>query len=465
MERTVVRHHRRRLARAGWLDALDAGGTGWARGEPPPRSGNSLEVLVDGKTALSAMTDEIRAARSYVHAAGWHFDPDFLLTRGAGAATVREVLADAAARVPVRVLAWGGAPVPVFRPSRADARRARLRLVEGTEIRCFLDTHERPMHCHHEKTIVIDGRTAFVGGIDMTSLAGDRWDTTMHAPKPSVGWHDAAARIRGPAVKDLADHFRMRWREVTGQELPPSLSPEPAGNLQVQIVRTVPEGMYGAGPSGDFRILESYMAAFRSASRLIYIENQFLWSPEIVAVLADRLREGGDDFRLLVVLPARPDSGADDTRGRLATLIEADAGRGRLLACALRTHGGRLPTQQIYVHAKIAVVDDRWLTVGSANLNEHSLFNDSEVNLVAVDEALARDIRERLWAEHLEVPRAVVSGDPRQVFDSLWRPMVEEQAARAARGLRPTRRVIGLEGLSLKSELVLGPLQGLVVDG
>ena len=145
------------------------------------------------------------------------------------------------------------------------------------------------------------------------------------------------------------------------------------------------------------------MRAFQQAERFIYVENQFLWSPEIARVLREKLLDPSlDDFRMLFVLPSKPNSGRDDTRGVLAELVEADADRGRLLACTIYARSGPV-ADPIYVHAKVAIVDDRWLTIGSANLNEHSLFNDTEMNVVAHDPDLARSTRLRLWAEHLEL--------------------------------------------------------------
>jgi len=73
----------------------------------------------------------------------------------------------------------------------------RERLIKHTKIECALDAKERPMHCHHEKTIVIDDRIAFVGGIDLTSESGDRYDSHHHPSRVNVGWHDACARIEG----------------------------------------------------------------------------------------------------------------------------------------------------------------------------------------------------------------------------------------------------------------------------
>src|SRR5213076_233413 len=100
----------------------------------------------------------------------------------------------------------------------------------------------------------------------------------------------------------------------------------------------------------------------------------------------------------------------------------------RFLACSLHQRGE--DAEPVYVHAKIGIVDDRWLTIGSANLNEHSLFNDSEVNVVTHDPGLARAVRLRLWAEHLGCKQAELEGDPAQIVDERWRPLAEEQLER-----------------------------------
>jgi phosphatidylserine/phosphatidylglycerophosphate/cardiolipin synthase-like enzyme len=205
--------------------------------------------------------------------------------------------------------------------------------------------------------------------------------------------------------------------------------------------------------------------ALRSAERLVYLENQFLWSSEILQILRDKIEQPpSEEFRLVLLLPANPNDGSDDTRGQLADLIEADDGAGRLLACTLRALGELGPCP-VYVHAKIGIVDDRWLTLGSANLNEHSLFNDSEMNVVTCDGELARATRLRLWAEHLERPERDLSGNPVDVVDGLWKPIAEEQYARREAGLPPTHRLCLLPGVSRRSRRLLGPLQGLLVDG
>jgi phosphatidylserine/phosphatidylglycerophosphate/cardiolipin synthase-like enzyme len=447
------RHHGRRLARIGWTRALRGEGAGWATGGAAARDGNNLDVFVDGSSALPAIAAAIRSARRSVHIAGWAISPDFAVERGARVVTVRDLLAEAAERLDVRVLVWEGAPVPLFHPTRGQARSALDALLAGTRIRGALDGHNRPMHCHHEKLVIVDGALAFVGGIDLTSMAGDRYDGP-HGERDALGWHDAAARLRGPAVADVEAHFAMRWEVTTGQHIDSVAPPSAAGPSRVQVVRTVPERTYPPLPSGDFGILQAYIGALRSARRLIYIENQFLWSAEVVAVLRKKLLDPPSaEFRLCVVLPLRPNNGNDDTRGQLAVLIEADRHQ-RLLVGTIGPPGRHHPA--VYVHAKVAVVDDGWLTLGSANLNEHSLFNDTEVNVVTDDAALARSVRERLWSEHLG--RDCTDADPLDVIEESWRPLLRD-------GSTSDVALRRLPSASRRSARLLGPLKGLVVDG
>jgi phosphatidylserine/phosphatidylglycerophosphate/cardiolipin synthase-like enzyme len=441
---------------------------GWAdTGAFAPRPGNRIEVLVDGAEALPRIAAEVASARSHAHLAGWFFTPSFRM--GDDGPTLRELLADAAARADVRVLSWAGAPLPLFHPDRREVRQMRDELVRGTRISIALDARERPLHCHHEKIVVVDDRVAFVGGIDLTSFAGDRLDGNHHPPRRGLGWHDTCLRIEGPLVGDVASHFLTRWRELASDAPPAPSRPEPhADGLEAQLVRTIPERLYAALPDGEFTILESYRRALGAARQLVYLENQFLWSPEVVSVLAAKLREPpSDDFRVVVLLPAHPNNGADDTRGQLGLLVDADresgGGTSRLLACTLHQPGpgGRA----VYVHAKVGIVDDRWLTLGSANLNEHSLFNDTEVNVVVHDEELVRATRLRLWSEHLERPVEDVARRPAAVVDELWRPLAETHAhERRARG-HCNHRLSLLEHVSRRTEALWGPLNGLFVDG
>ncbi len=454
LEHALCAHHARRLRRLGWGDVLSQPATGWFSPHAPVREGCRLKVLIDGEQALREMVETIRGARSHVHLAGWHMSPDFRPTRGQGASTLRDLLADAAERVDVRVLMWAGPPVPAFEPTRGRARKSCEEFTRDSRVRCVLDARERTLHCHHEKLVIVDDSIAFVGGMDFTALEGDRHDSPSHPAGRPLGWHDLTMRVEGPVVADVADHFRLRWAEVAGENLPAPQAPAAAGPSSVQFVRTIPEKTYRFAPRGEFTALDAYLRALRSAESLIYLENQFLWSPEIADVLIDKLRDPPHDrFRVVLLLPRKPSNGADTTRGQLGRLLDADNGKGRLLAVTLTSHGtdGAVP---VYVHAKLGIVDDAWMTIGSANLNEHSLFNDTEANLITTDTDLIRDTRLRLWSEHLQ--QSEVDGDPTDIVDRLWRPLAETH---------DRHRLTLLPGVSRRAGRLQGPLRGLLVDG
>ncbi len=470
IEAAVNLKHRRRLERLGWGYVFSPTSPGvFAAADPPPRDGCRLEVLVDGANALPMIAQAMSEAKSFVHITGWHLAPAFVLNHdGKHELPIGVLLDQLSQRIDVRVLVWSGAPVPAFHPSRKEVTAALENLTRGTKIQAHGDPREHPFHCHHEKTVVIDGELAFVGGIDLTDDGGDRYDGSAHEARRKLGWHDVATRLEGPAVADVAAHFRVRWLELTGEELPVTPPPQPAGETTVQVLRTVAEGMYEHFPKGEFRIVESYLRAVSGARELIYLENQFLWSPELVAIIADKLRHPPTpDFRVVILLPVKANNGADDTRGQLGVLIEADGGRGRFLGATIRSLSPlKDRADPLYVHAKVAVVDDRWLIIGSANLNAHSFFNDTEMCVVTDDAALARATRIRLWAEHLELTEAeVAAASPTALIDERWRPIANEQLERMRSGANPTHRLLELPGVSRRSGRLLGPLTGLIDDG
>ena len=124
VERSVRGHHRRRLRRVGWEGALDAPAAYIAPHAFPPRLANRVEVLVDGAVALPRIAAAIRAAECSVDLAGWFFSPDFELTRGHDRLQLSELLRETADRgVEVRLLAWAGAPLPLFGPGAARSKR------------------------------------------------------------------------------------------------------------------------------------------------------------------------------------------------------------------------------------------------------------------------------------------------------------------------------------------------------
>ena len=199
IKRLTSAHHVRRLGKLGGARRslrLRMMGACGRRSDPPPRAGNAIEVLIDGAaySPRSSRRSGPRGARAHRRVV---IDAGAAVIRGPPPVVLRELLGEVAGPVDVRVLLWAGAPVPVFRPAPVGAR-GRDELVRGTRIKAALDSHERPMHCHHEKMVVIDGEVAFVGGIDLTDLGGDRYDTP--GTRGVDGWAGTTSP-RGCAVR------------------------------------------------------------------------------------------------------------------------------------------------------------------------------------------------------------------------------------------------------------------------
>ena len=315
-------------------------------------------------------------------------------------------------------------------------------------VTCILDDSSRgilhhPIESLHQKIAVVDGTHAFVGGIDpLIELNGDfdRWDMPLHlyssplrrnmqdhTPHP---WHDAHAIIEGPAAGDVEHNFRQRWNDVLQRRhldnrllIPehPLASPIESDSL-IQIARTIPEHTYSFQPLIIRDIAQLYANALSNAHHFIYLENQYFWlhayfgidipfvgtdSPEMernIRELGAALQRG---VTVAFVLPDHPNLGRAFTDAGLARLREEApeaAIQGRIQAFCLATStniDGVEHYRPIYVHAKVAIIDDLWSTVGSANLNNRGMRDDTEMNVAVLDTELAFSLRLMLWAEHL----------------------------------------------------------------
>src|SRR5436190_3668987 len=423
----------------------------WYRGGTPPRQHNRVTPLVDGERYFAALAEALAQAQAYVYVTGWCLTPPIPFARREAQEMAQSqlltLLSATALRVPVRILLWSGAPL-LIQPTTRRVKAAQQAIAEHChgDIQCRLDHSAHISHCHHQKAIVIDGRIAFVGGMDLTTFQGDRWDTPQHPLRAGPNWHDVQGRIEGEAVADVEHNFRQRWLATTGDGDLPHREPtwDESWQTPVQIVRTIPRGVYPFAPRGEFGIHHAYTRALRQAQRLIYLENQYLWSPDIVdALIAAMNGKHAEPFRIVIVLPARAYSGKWDNDQHVAKLREIDDGRGIVSVYCPYTSGPNIGVhafsyRQIYVHAKVAIVDDEWLTVGSANLNNRGLITDSEINAVVRDRDLARNLRVELWAEHLALPREhVAQADVVDLVDRAWAGRAAENAQIIRRADRP----------------------------
>jgi phosphatidylserine/phosphatidylglycerophosphate/cardiolipin synthase-like enzyme len=448
----------------------------WYRSDFPPHQRNSLLPLIHGEDYFAELLEALHSAQERVTIAGWCLTPLMSLQRGDCRSTsiLADVLRDVSARAKVYVLLWAGAPA-LFEPNLHYTKNVRDTLRElAPRVRCELDHRAAFSHDHHQKAVTVDGRVAFVGGMDLSTFQGDRWDTSKHQLRLGPNWHDVQMRLQGEVVHDVEENFCQRWNAVTGEALRPSAPAplDPAWNTPAQIVRTVPEGFYPFAPEGEYGIRHSILTAIRTAERLVYLENQYIWAPEVVEALCDAMnRPHSGPFRIVLLLPARAYSGRYDNDHHVSLLREADAGRGIFEAYSPYAYGpaiGRtgyayLP---IYVHAKVGIVDDSWISVGSGNLNRRGLATDTEMNVQAIDEEVARQLRVKLWAEHLGMPgEEVEAADPIDLVDHQWKDVAARlgEAVRS-NGIPPSGQIHRYEVGRTPTSRLLDFLQDLTLE-
>lgn len=422
----------------------------WFIPKPNPQStipqftrGNIVEPLIDGQTMMRAVHREITRTKSenhYVYITAWGMTAN---TRMLGASKVgSEVMtvlqAAISRRVDVRGLLWDGlgrSNTPEQQQIDDDSQAPRGQAI--------LDNETLNLGSHHQKTTVVNGQNglvAFCGGIDLTV---GRWDTQAHTipssnrdnfpnnPKP---WHDVHTKITGPAAGDIETNFRERWnahpnRRSNGRTLVPTHSiPKPLANGShiVQTLRTLPPQMrYPFAPSGELGVLNAYLRVISNARDYIYIEDQYLVFDEIsiaIGRVLSRLRG-----KVIIVIPRDTEEPVvpfcNIPQAMLFHRFEFIENLRRIDATKIEVYhlhnaSNQANSRDIYVHAKLMIVDDIWATIGSANIGRRSLTHDSEINIAVIDGAVvdgrrkfAKELRIALWKEHLGVSRNAVN-DP-----------------------------------------------------
>lgn len=367
---------------------------------------DAAAFLVDGADYFAAVKAAMLNARRSIWILAWTFDaltrmqPDKVERSGAPETADRLglLLLRLAALNPaldVRVLCWNTPPVIAAPGGFAPQRAAAFFL--GSKVKYRLDSSLPASACHHQKVLVIDGRLAFVSGGDLST---DRWDTCDHNdvdPRrrlPNLrrypARHDVATMMEGPIARDCGQLFADRWERAGGGRLdvpdpdyseespwPAGVTPDLIGET-IGLARTEPNWKTHALVQEGLRL---HLTAIAAAKQLIYLENQYLTAPTIVEALCRRLGEE-DGPEIVAIGPEASPSFFDRMTmdsARMAAigkLSEADL-YGRFHAYTARTRSDR----PIIVHSKVTIIDDIFLRIGSANLNNRSQGLDTECDM------------------------------------------------------------------------------------
>ncbi len=450
----------------------------------PPRpggtAGDGVELLPDSATALGRVAAACRRARHSVWIAQLAFDADCLCEAaadGRGGELLADVLVEAAREprgVEVRVLLNGSIlmnTAPALRRYFAEAGADPERIVVRG-----LDDFPRIMHA---KLVVVDGTEAFLVG---SPFVNGYWDDGRHrAADPNRTGddlagrpiHDVSARVEGPVVGELAAWFAEVWNAAVSGPGPDLAAPAPVPAPArpgggVRVLRTFPAGVLPGRPDGAEEILEGYLEALAGARSLVYLENQYFSARPVREALSAALADN-PELEVVLVLNQNPDITAyrawQNRRLAEGGLLEHPrVGVFALWAAAPSPSApGRTEVTQLFVHSKVGVVDDRWATTGTANLDGVSLHSygddfsgwpgrrvfagvrNFDLNL-AVDggagDGVAAGVRRALWSRHLGLPEAELAARPPGGWLPVWRAAAAENARRLARGEGMVGRVL-----------------------
>lgn len=431
---------------------IEPGRTCWRVAETSRAS-----VLIDGAEYFRRLDAALRNARRSIVIIGWDFDgrirlrPDLPGSPELG--DLLRSLVEANPDLTVRILIWSvavlhapGAPLPLILGAEwQDHPRIDLRL----------DGRHPIYGAHHQKIVTIDGSMAFVGGIDLTV---GRWDTPEHKVddplrltpegKPHEAVHDLQMALDGEGARAITALARQRWKVATGEILPaePQTS-DPWPDDLTPDFRDIPVAIARTAPAwGELRGVEECAEltyrAIDEARQSIYIEAQYLTAGPVGRHLAESLqRPQGPE---IVVVATCFSAGwleqwiMGRNRDRLVRRLKRADRYGRLrVFCPVVPDGET--SRLLLVHAKLMLVDDRFIRVGSSNLNNRSIGLDTEcdIGIEATDaatQATIRHLRHTLLGEHLGcAPAAVAAAEGSE--QSPLRAIAELN--RGLRGLRP----------------------------
>jgi len=333
--------------------------------DSPLTIGNAVRLLQDGPATYQAMLTAIAAARDHINMETYILDDDPVGQRFARALIERQ-----RAGVQVNLIRDSAGtfdtPSSFFRQLTDEG----VRILEFNPVNPLVAMNDWAWNQrNHRKLLIVDGQTAFLGGINISSVySGGSFN--KRSPNPptdeALAWRDTDLQLDGPVVAELQKFFLAAWAAQKGEPLGERKwfpAPRNAGRQIVRAIGSSPEDAYS-------QIYVTLLSAIGSAETSVRITTAyFAPDPQLLDTLEAAAARGVD---VVLILPSRTDS-----------WLVFHAGRGyyaRLLEAGVRIH----ERQGVILHSKTALIDDVWATVGSTNLDWRSFLHNHELNAVVL---------------------------------------------------------------------------------
>jgi cardiolipin synthase len=336
----------------------------------PLIAGNQVTLLQNGPPTYDAMMRAIIASRSNISLESFTIEDDSI-----GTALADLLIEKSRAGVKVQVIYDSDGSADTLKAFWGRLRAAGIQVLEYNPLNPF-DTRVpyQPNDRDHRKLLVVDGRTAILGGINISEIYLYGGVKPRSTDRFWVPWRDTDIEVEGPAVAELEKFFVDVWTSQRGPELPPTVEAPPLPAAGPSYVRAVP----GTPQQGDPEIYIALLSAIRHAEKNVWITTAFFDpTEEARRVLAGAARRGVD---VELSVPGQSDS-----------QVTLAAGRSRydeLLRAGVKIYERR----DVFLHAKTATIDGVWSIVGSSNLDARSVIWNNELSAIVLGRDFARQM-------------------------------------------------------------------------
>ncbi|WP_232252193.1 cardiolipin synthase [Pseudomonas frederiksbergensis] len=345
----------------------------------PLTEGNKVDLLQDGPSTYQSMIKAIEAARDHINMETYILEDDEVGQRFAAA-----LIAQQNKGVQVNLIRDSvgtlRTPAAFFtRLTEAGIKVLEYNPINPLTAKAGWDVNQRD----HRKLLIVDGRIAFLGGINISSVysGGSLSASSKTRPNGDLPWRDTDLRVEGPVVAELQKLFIATWTAQKGEPLAARDYFPPLERKGTEVIRAI-----GSSPDEPFsQIYATLISALRSAQTEIWLTNAyFVPDPQLLATLKEAAARGVD---VKLVLPGSTDSWLVFHAGR--------ANYTELLEANIKLYERR----DALLHVKTAVIDGVWSTVGSTNLDWRSFLHNDEVNVVVLGTEFGKKMQTAFMAD------------------------------------------------------------------